>query len=189
MLVQAQHMKRGEIKFNSAFVSLTRFLEMRKWNRLSRCLWLGLNGDETTCNSEPAEAMTCQPARLQSTATASSDPPPPPSLSPLALRGDVCSSQRPLRHSLHTCYFQEEEKLRVCSSVWYPSLFISALSSPVGCVLLVDLLQTYHTLSSTQQTRLISSRSITGSSLKDTSGRCASVAGELLRVWARWCVG
>ncbi len=150
---------------------------MRKWNRLLGCLSLGLNGDKTMCNSEPAEAMACQQARLQSTATASSDPPPPPSLYPLRLGGDVSSSQRPLRHSLDTCYFQAEEKVE-SSSLWFPSLFIFSLSFPVGCVVLVDLLQIFHTLSSTQHTRLKSSVRITESSLEDSSRRCAPVAAE-----------
>lgn len=96
--------------------------EWEKWNRLSGCLWLGLNGDETMRNSEPAEAMTCQQAGLQSTTRASSDPAPPPRLLSLSGGGVVSSSQRPLRHSLDTCYFREEEKL---VSLFHPLISIS----------------------------------------------------------------
>lgn len=113
--------------------------------------------------------------------------PPPISFPVSSLTRDVSSSQRPLRHSVDTCYFQEEEKLWVCSSVWFLPLFIFTLSSPVGYVLLVDLLQIYHTLSSTQQTQLISSRSITESSLEDTSRNPPFVAAELLGdAWGKY---
>lgn len=153
---------------------------MRKWNRLSGCLGLGLNGNETKCNSEPAEAMTCQHSYSLLWS-------PPISFPVSSLTRDVSSSQRPLRHSVDTCNLQEEEKLWVCSSVWFLPLFIFTLSSPVGYVLLVDLLQIYHTLSSTQQTQLISSRSITESSLEDTSRNPPFVAAELLGdAWGKY---
>lgn len=190
-LVQAQHTKRGEIKLNSGFVSLARILELRKWNRLSGCLWLGLNGGRNNVQLWACRwrTMTCQQARLQNTTTAASDHPPPFSLSPLTLRGDVSSSQRPLRHSLDTCYFQEEENSQVCSSLWFQPLFIFTLSSPRGLCSVGGLVADIP-YSSTQETWLISSRSITESSLEDTSRQCVSVAAELLGApWAKWSVG
>ena len=129
------------------------------------------------CNSEPAEAMTCQQAGLQSTTRASSDPAPPPSLSPLALGGCILISKAT------ASLFSGGSK----TSLFHPQISASfhlharppppwAMKCWRTCCRCI-----YHTLSSTQQNRLISSRSITESPLEDTSRQSDSVAAELLR--------
>lgn len=64
--------------------------------------------------------------------------------------GHLSYLQRPLLLTVLVLSSGRGEK-KVLSFVWSPFLFIP----PVGCVMLVDLLQMYHTLTSTQKMRLI----------------------------------
>lgn len=109
-------------------------------------------------------------------------PPIPVTFQPHGGGGSVSSSLLKghcVTHSAHAIFWRK--KLKVCSSLWFPSLFIFALSSPVGYVVLVDLLQIKRTLSSTRRNKLLSSSHIRENSLEDTSRLLG--AWQMLSCW------
>lgn len=86
--------------------------------------------------------------------------------------GDVFSSQRPLRHSFYTCYFQAEES---CSSFWFLPLFIFSLSlipRRLCCVgwLVADIL--YSLLNTTDPTYIYLLGESEKAPLEGTSKQC-----------------